>query len=71
MALSIRLEGLHAAEEIGPGGNRRIVLTVTNASDVVDQYTLSLTGLPEDWYTLVPPVVSLFPGASARVELLA
>ncbi len=69
MALSIRLDGLHATEEIGPGGSRRIMLTVTNAGEIVDQYKLSLTGLQEDWYTLVPPSVSLFPGANARVEL--
>jgi hypothetical protein len=69
MAQSIRLEGLHATEEIGPGGNRRIVLTVTNSGEIVDQYKLSLTGLQEDWYTLVPQSVSLFPGANARVEL--
>src|SRR5665213_2952296 len=69
MALSIRLEGLHPTEEIGPGGNRRIVLTVTNSGEIVDQYNLSLSGLQEDWYTLIPPSVSLFPGASARVEL--
>ena len=69
MALSIRLEGLPATEETGPGGSRRILLTVTNSSEIVDQYKLSLSGLDEDWYTLVPPSVSLFPGASGRVEL--
>ena len=69
MALSIRLDGLHATEEIGPGGSRRIALTVTNAGEIVDQYRLSLTGLQDDWYTLAPTSVSLFPGANARVEL--
>jgi hypothetical protein len=69
MARSIRLEGLPATEEIRPGGTCRIALTVTNAGEIVDQYSVALSGLQEDWYTLVPAAVSLFPGASARVEL--
>jgi hypothetical protein len=53
MALSIRLEGLHATEEVGPGGRRRIPLTIRNAGGIGDQFRLALNGLQEDWYTPV------------------
>lgn len=69
MAESIRLEGLAPTEGISPGGSRRIVLSVTNAGEIVDQYMLSVTGLDETWYTLEPAAVSLFPGANGRAEL--
>ncbi len=69
MALSIGLEGLAGTEEIGPGGSRRIAITVTNTGQIVDQFILSLTGLDDAWFTLDPRSVSLFPSSNARVEL--
>lgn len=69
MASSIRLDGIPATTRIGPGERRQMTLTVTNASDLVDRYALALSGLEEGWYTLTSSEVSLFPGASASVEL--
>jgi hypothetical protein len=42
---------------------------VSNTSDVVDIFVLSVVGLDPTWYTLSDPQVSLFPGDSFEVVL--
>lgn len=44
-----------------PGGHVDLVATVRNESEIVDDYDLSVTGIPEGWWTVVPPVVYLVP----------
>ncbi len=70
MAPSIRLDGWPTYTDIAPGLRHRLGLSITNTGQIVDQYVLSLTGLDESWYTLTPPTVSLFPGATGHAELL-
>ena len=69
MAASIRLEGLPPHADVGPGTQQRLTLSIANASAIVDQFALTVTGLDENWYSLTPPTVSLFPGATATAEL--
>jgi hypothetical protein len=44
-------------------------VTLTNRSQVVDQFDLSLSGGQADWYDIEPSRVSLFPGESKTVKL--
>ena len=70
MAPSIRLDGWPAHTDVAPGMRQRLGLSITNSSQIVDQYVLAISGLDEDWYSLTPPSVSLFPGATATAELI-
>lgn len=47
------------------GGEAGCELTIRNAGDVVDQYTLELVGAATDWATVDPPVLNLMPGGQA------
>lgn len=46
-----------------------VTLTLSNRSQVVDQFDLSVEGGEADWYEIAPARVSLFPGESATVTL--
>ncbi|HEY7268323.1 MAG TPA: hypothetical protein VH951_00720 [Dehalococcoidia bacterium] len=52
-------------------GEAPVVLdvTLTNGSQVVDQYDITVTGGQPDWYDVSPARVSLFPGESTTVKL--
>jgi len=36
-------------KSILPGGNQSYILNITNTGDFADDYTITITGLPEDW----------------------
>jgi hypothetical protein len=46
-----------------------VQVTLTNRSQVVDQYDLQVEGGEPDWYDISPDRVSLFPGESATARL--
>jgi len=49
------------------GQSLPVTVTVRNTSDVVDTYDLRLEGIPDGWFTLSEPSVSLFPGERQQV----
>jgi hypothetical protein len=44
-------------------------VTLTNRSQVVDQFDVTASGGQPDWYDIVPNRVSLFPGESSTIRL--
>jgi hypothetical protein len=53
-----------------PGGSPvQVVVTLFNSADVVEQYTLEVTGLESDWYTAPVNSVGLFPQDSDTLQL--
>lgn len=46
---------------VDAGGAVELIATVRNESGVVDYYDLRITGIPEGWWTIAPPVVYLVP----------
>jgi beta-lactam-binding protein with PASTA domain len=48
-----------------PGDRARVIALVRNQSSIVDNYTLTVNGLPREWYTVMPETVYLVPFGSA------
>ena len=52
-----------------PGGRARVLALVRNQSGIVDNYELSVRGLPDDWWSVFPNTVYLTPfGTSGTYE---
>ena len=52
-----------------PGGRNRVLALVRNQSSIVDNYELSVRGLPDDWWSIFPNTVYLVPfGTSGTYE---
>ncbi|HYO50747.1 MAG TPA: hypothetical protein VEW94_12925, partial [Chloroflexia bacterium] len=69
MSTLVELKLDSAAVDLGPGEAATLQITVTNVSDVVDAFGLTVLGLDPAWYTLAPAEVSLFPGKSSQIQL--
>lgn len=69
MALRIVLEPDVTEVRLSPGDSTTVHIAITNNSDVVDAFDLSVNNLDPSWYTLAPAHVSLFPKAQATVDL--
>ncbi|MEO6122129.1 MAG: carboxypeptidase-like regulatory domain-containing protein [Ilumatobacteraceae bacterium] len=54
---------------VTPGKSVVLDVDVTNTSDIIDGVTATIQGLDPAWVSLVVPVVSLFPDASATLSL--
>ena len=75
-AITLRLPGgeqvrLGETLAIGadPGGRARLLALVRNQSGIVDNYELSVRGLPDDWWSIDPTTVYLVPfGTSGTYE---
>src|SRR3954447_1506721 len=54
---------------VEPGGRNRVLALVRNQSAIVDNYELSVRGLPDDWWSIFPNTVYLVPfGTSGTYE---
>ena len=54
---------------VEPGGRAHVIALVRNQSDIVDNYELSVLGLPDDWWSIFPDTVYLVPfGTSGTYE---
>jgi beta-lactam-binding protein with PASTA domain len=54
---------------VDAGGRERVVAQIRNTSGIVDNYALSVRGLPEGWWTVYPDTVYLVPfGAGGTYE---
>ncbi len=69
-ALSLRLPGEDGADggqvsvSVQPGARVTVLGLIRNQSDVVDNFDLSIRGLPEDWWTIAPATAYLVPYGS-------
>ncbi len=69
-ALSLRLPGDDGADggqisvSVQPGARATILGLIRNQSDVVDNFDLSVRGLPDDWWTIAPATAYLVPYGS-------
>jgi beta-lactam-binding protein with PASTA domain len=67
VVVSLRLPGLDAAGDahvraaVKPGERVTIQALIRNQSGIVDNYTPTVEGLPEEWVTVTPPTVYLVP----------
>ena len=52
-----------------PGSEAVCSVRIRNTGQVVDQFTLTVLGEAAAWATVIPPVVSLFPGAEGSAEI--
>jgi beta-lactam-binding protein with PASTA domain len=76
VALTLRLpdgqfgdEGGRVKVAVEPGGRTLLRALVRNQSTIVDNYDLSVVGLPDGWWTIAPPTVYLVPfGAGGTYE---
>ncbi|MDA8047250.1 MAG: hypothetical protein M0Z30_18760 [Actinomycetota bacterium] len=59
----------NVALSVEPGRSSTTVLTVRNNGDVVDRYTFEALGPAAPWVSFAPDSLSLFPAASATVEV--
>ena len=69
-ALSLRLPGEDSADSgqvsvsVQPGARATILGLIRNQSDVVDNFDLSIRGLPDGWWTIAPATAYLVPYGS-------
>lgn len=70
MLHTVRLTVTPDAAAAQPGDRLVLNLRLQNAGPVVDRYHLTVSGLPEAWFTLDAPSASLFPGAGEQVGLI-
>ncbi|HEX3978684.1 MAG TPA: PASTA domain-containing protein [Solirubrobacteraceae bacterium] len=69
-ALSLRLPGDDGADggqisvPVQPGARATILGLIRNQSDVVDNFDLSIRGLPDGWWTIAPATAYLVPYGS-------
>lgn len=52
-----------------PGETAVTTVRIRNTGTVVDQFAVSLVGQPAAWTTVIPAMISLFPGAEGTVDL--
>jgi plastocyanin len=69
MSTLVELKLDNAVVNLGPGEAATLQISLTNTSNVVDAFRLTVLGLDAAWYTLVPAEVSLFPHKSSQVQL--
>jgi beta-lactam-binding protein with PASTA domain len=74
-ALTLRLPDDDGAEtavvsvNVEPGARATILGLIRNQSDVVDNFDLSVRGIPQDWWTITPATAYLVPyGTSGTYE---
>jgi beta-lactam-binding protein with PASTA domain len=54
---------------VDAGGRERVLALIRNTSGIVDNYALSVRGLPDSWWTIYPDTVYLVPfGAGGTYE---
>ncbi len=69
-AITLRLPGDDDTREeqlavgVDAGGRERVLALIRNQSQIVDNYVLSLRGLPDSWWTIAPAVAYLVPFGS-------
>jgi beta-lactam-binding protein with PASTA domain len=63
------VKGQTLAVGVHPGDRARVRALIRNQSGIVDNYQLSVQGLPDDWFSVLPDTVYLVPyGSSGAYE---
>ncbi len=65
--------GLHLENprlEVEPGGSVPVGITLSNPSERVDHYKISLEGIPPQWIPTLPPITRLMPHDQQEVNLV-
>ena len=69
VVMDLRIPGVETegpiTVSVQAGGAARVVLLIRNQSGIVDNYDVSVEGLPEAWWTATPPTVYLVPYGTA------
>lgn len=55
---------------VTPGSTATVPVTVRNSSDTVEAYTIEVLGETGEWTTVQPAEITLYPAASATVEVV-
>ncbi|WP_428962781.1 COG1470 family protein [Micromonospora fluostatini] len=55
------------AVSVAPGGEAEVPVTVRNAGDTVEAYQIEILGVPDEWVTVEPPTLTLYPAGSDTV----
>lgn len=66
---AVRLAVTPEVAEIVVGSALTLSLTLQNVGSRADRYRLGVCGVPDAWFTVDKPVVSLLPGARERLQL--
>ncbi len=66
--------GARVRLKVAPGDSTRLHAVIRNEGRLVDDWTITIGGMPEDWWTVRPDVVNLLPmsdrgGAEEEVEI--
>jgi len=69
MSAVIRVALPRKALQIEPGQRGELPLTIQNLSEIVDQYTVDVTGLDPSWLEVSPSRISLFPQDADQVAI--
>ena len=69
-----RRPGARVRLKVAPGESTRVHALIRNQGRLVDDWAISVAGMPEDWWTVRPDVVNLLPmsdrgGAEEEVEI--
>src|SRR5688500_2366142 len=54
---------------IAPGSQATVAIRIRNTGSVVDQFTVQVLGDATPWALVVPPTLSLFPGAEETAQV--
>jgi len=65
----IRVSALPQTLELAPAAAGQISVSITNTSQVIDQYSIAVFGIDPGWVTAQNELVSLFPGETEAVVL--
>ncbi|MER7167205.1 hypothetical protein ABT336_14190 [Micromonospora sp. NPDC000207] len=52
---------------VAPGGSVEVPVTVRNAGDTVEAYQIEILGVPDEWVSVQPPTLTLYPAGSDTV----
>lgn len=55
--------------ELVPGETRRCEIGITNTGGLVDQFSVSLVGVHDDWVSVEPATINLMPAASGTATI--
>ncbi|MGC4941078.1 hypothetical protein [Kribbella sp. DT2] len=55
---------------IVPGETGRCEVGITNTGSLVDQFSVTLVGVPKDWVSIEPATINLMPAATGSVTLV-
>jgi hypothetical protein len=54
---------------VAPGGAAYLPVTVRNAGDTVEAYQVDIVGVPAEWVTVEPQVITLYPASAGDVTV--